>query len=196
MRLCHLCSSLRDRLENRHAMQPYRRNVLEEALTNTRDVWARARSSNSQVEIWLARSQFDNNFKLFVHDETRIRAVDPDDVLRLIRDVAACLPRLLDASADAMPHPTAPLGAPCAAGTRYIARTRQTCHSGFQKECSPVALASTAHHPPLPHSPPYGVPAVGARPVFPHSAHTWHLVPPGWSQYPLCRVSRTLACHL
>lgn len=85
--------------------KPYLRDVLEEALSNTRDVWAQIRSADGQVEAWLTRSQFDNNFNMFVRDEASIRTADSENILRMIRDVAACLPRLLNASADAMPYP-------------------------------------------------------------------------------------------
>lgn len=85
--------------------RPYQREVLVEALSNTGDVWAQLRSADGQVETWLARSWFDNNFKMFARDEARVRATDPEDILRLLRDVAACLPWLLHASADAAPNP-------------------------------------------------------------------------------------------
>ncbi|MGE5333343.1 MAG: hypothetical protein ACM3N4_01460 [Nitrososphaerota archaeon] len=82
--------------------QPYQRDVLVEALSHTRDVWAQTRSADGQVEAWLTRDRIQNNFNLFVHDEARIRGVDPEAILRLMHQFAIQLPWFLDASADAM----------------------------------------------------------------------------------------------
>lgn len=84
--------------------QPYKREVVVEALTQTRDVWVEARSSDGQVELWCVRSHFDNRFNLFVHDDALVATADPEAILRLLREVAACLPWFLDAAVDPMPH--------------------------------------------------------------------------------------------